>query len=96
MTIAEIANKNHVSEESISTRLKDNNVKVYCRQANSNKVIGTSPEGKEYYFESQGKAAEFLIETYDLKSKRNDIGINIGRCCRKIRKTAYNFTWRYA
>ena len=45
-------------------------------------------------FDSQKAVADFLKPVCS-NNERDSIANKIGLCCRKIRKTAYGFSWEY-
>lgn len=58
-----------------------------------NPVIATA-EGFEKHFYSAADAARWLIQEEYTTAKVDSISINIMRCCKGQRSSAYNFNWR--
>lgn len=103
-SIQETAKYFQIGTDSVSLRLKNNNIQVipggniYNPQRNwTAKKVQQLSLTEEYFneFDSTIDAARYLVEQKITNSQLKHIVTNIGRCCKKQRKTAYGFIWKY-
>jgi hypothetical protein len=82
--------------DTIHKRLKNNNIDTSFIPVNRQKVIQKKEDIIINYFDSYTQAAQWIIDNLETSAKLDHIQVNISRCARGIRKSAYGYQWEKA